>query len=88
MSTAKEMFRELGYEKYTLKTSIGYLYRPESKVEDAEIIFYLKQIIFYLDTNIVILDGLDDSEVSVKVLRAIDKQIEELGWIKSAEVNE
>lgn len=36
----------------------------------------------------MILDGLDDSEVSAKVLRAIDKQIEELGWIKSAEVNE
>ena len=47
-----------------------------------------KQIIFYLDTNIVILDGLDDSEISTKVLRAIDKQIEELGWNKSAEVNE
>lgn len=86
--TAEEMFRALEYGKYTLKNLIVYLYRPESKVEDAEIIFYLKQIIFYLDTNTVFLDGLDDSEISTKLLRAIDKQIEELGWNKSAEVNE
>lgn len=73
--TAKEMFEELGYAKtYHDEYEIVYsLYISNEKV--AEIEFDLSVQTFYCiyDKGIM--------EVSINVLKAINQQVRELGWL-------
>ena len=79
---AKEMFEKLGYEykkdndyiKYTLKKYISNSYN----------------ILFYLDEKLICCYISNDSpfspdepyEIGINELQAINKQIEELGWLE------
>lgn len=82
--TAKEMFEKLGYEYYYSKDK-------EGNVEDT-IHYTLKnkmKLQFNIESKIVVLTDLSNSEdvyinptlfINKDLLKAINKQIEELGW--------
>lgn len=73
--TAKEMFEKLGYVKtYHDEYEIVYsLYIGNEKV--AEIEFDLSVQTFYCSYDKIIM------EVSMNVLKAINQQVKELGWL-------
>lgn len=70
--TAREMFEELGYKKDEYSKCICY-YNP-NEVND-EIVFYLENRTFNRDYY-----G-HGNAIDMPVLKAINKQVEELGWL-------
>ena len=76
MKTADEMFEELGY-KIIQNNRKTLNYEKEGLFMDKEIVFEL------LDKNVTVGYGTGECcEVSMKELQAINKKVEELGWIK------
>lgn len=70
--TASEMFEELGYKRNVEDNKITYL--QKFGYETFEIMFDLSEKEINIDT---------DMEVKIEedILQAIDKQVEELGWL-------
>lgn len=73
--TAREMFKELGYQRNEEKEKIIYLIETKGS-------FYYQEIIFNLSQKVIVIDG-NFLEVAIEnnLLKAINKQAEELGWI-------
>ena len=73
--TAKEMFEELGYQRNAENEKIIYLIETKGS-------FYYQEIIFNLVKKVIVIDG-NFLEVAIEsnLLKAINKQCEELGWI-------
>lgn len=67
MSKADEMFEELGYNKYEYNGKIEYLSREKNQ-----------EIIFHQDRKEI--EQLD-SIINIFELQAINKKVEELGWL-------
>lgn len=86
MSTAEEMFKQLGYEKFiTIEGYIIYVHSCESRFDDDEaLIYYPKYIAFVLDEKYVRFGYIN---ITIEELKAVNKQCEELGWIEFVEVN-
>lgn len=77
---AEEMFKQLGYKKFTTITGyIIYTKYEETDDEDEEIIYYPKNIAFFLDEKFVHFGYID---VTMEEFEAIKKQSQELGWIE------
>lgn len=75
---AKEMFEQLGYiDKTKTPNEIHYL-----KEDDWWIIFNLTS------RKIFVGYGYDSGKFSIDELKAINKQVEELGWLESENQNE
>lgn len=74
--TAKEMFEELGYQRNEENEKIIYLIETKGS-------FYYQEIIFNLLQKVIVIDG-NFLEVAIEtnLLKAIDKQAKELGWIE------
>lgn len=72
---AGEMFEELGYQRNAENEKIIYLIETKGS-------FYYQEIIFNLVKKIIVIDG-NFLEVAIEtnLLKAIDKQAKELGWI-------
>lgn len=75
--TAKEMFEKLGYKLRNCRDFIYYL-----KTKDC---LHFKVITFYTNKKIVNFQrvvGIEEKEFNLtpKILQAINKQVEELGW--------
>lgn len=72
---AEEMFKELGYKRNVENEKIIYLIETKGS-------FYYQEIIFNLVKKIIVIDG-NFLEVAIEnnLLKAINKQCEELGWI-------
>ncbi|MBN2950237.1 MAG: hypothetical protein JTJ21_06635 [Holdemanella sp.] len=76
---AKEMFKQLGYKKFTTITGyIIYTKYEETDDEDEEIIYYPKNIAFFLDEKFVHFGYID---VTMEEFEAIQQQLKELGWL-------
>lgn len=73
--TAREMFEELGYQRNAENEKIIYIIETKGS-------FYYQEIIFNLVKKIIVIDG-NFLEVAIEntLLKAINKQCEELGWI-------
>ncbi len=73
--SAKDMFEELGYQRNVENEKIIYLIETKGS-------FYYQEIIFNLLQKLIVIDG-DVLEVAIEnnLLKAINKQAEELGWI-------
>ena len=72
---AEEMFKELGYDKYKGETWIRY---TNEQTED-NIEFYIYED--YIDIYNTCYNNIDDTAtLFLDELKAINKQIEELGW--------
>lgn len=73
--TAREMFEELGYQRNVENEKIIYIIETKGS-------FYYQEIIFNLVKKIIVIDG-NFLEVAIEnnLLKAINKQVEELGWI-------
>lgn len=73
--SAKEMFEELGYQRNVESEKIIYLIETKGS-------FYYQEIIFNLLQKVIVIDG-NFLEVAIEtnLLKAINKQAEELGWI-------
>ena len=73
--TAREMFEELGYQRNEENKKIIYLI-------ETKVLFYYQEIIFNLVQKVIVIDG-NFLEVAIEsdLLKAINKQAEELGWI-------
>ena len=73
--TAREMFEELGYQRNEENEKIIYLIETKGS-------FYYQEIIFNLVKKVIVIDG-NFLEVAIEsnLLKAINKQCEELGWI-------
>ena len=73
--TAREMFEELGYQTNEENEKIIYLIETKGS-------FYYQEIIFNLVQKVIVIDG-NFLEVAIEsdLLKAINKQAEELGWI-------
>lgn len=74
--TAREMFEELGYQRNVENEKIIYIIETKGS-------FYYQEIIFNLVKKIIVIDG-NFLEVAIEnnLLKAINKQAEELGWIE------
>lgn len=72
---AKQMFEELGYQRNAEKEKIIYLIETKGS-------FYYQEIVFNLLQKVIVIDG-NFLEVAIErdLLKAINKQCEELGWI-------
>lgn len=72
---AEQMFEELGYQRNEENEKIIYLIETKGS-------FYYQEIIFNLLKKIIVIDG-NFLEVAIEtdLLKAINKQAEELGWI-------
>lgn len=72
---AREMFKALGYKRNEENEKIIYLIETEGS-------FYYQEIIFNLLQKVIVIDG-NFLEVAIEtnLLKAIDKQAKELGWI-------
>lgn len=72
---AREMFEELGYQRNAENEKIIYIIETKGS-------FYYQEIIFNLVKKIIVIDG-NFLEVAIEntLLKAINKQCEELGWI-------
>lgn len=80
--SAREMFEELGYKRSTDIDAIAY-----SKKLDG--IFHRFEITFdVLEKEIVIDDGYEAYIIDYALLKAINQQCKELGWIAEASKNE
>lgn len=73
--TAKKMFEELGYEYITYGKDV--IFTKEFGYATVELYFDVetKNLIIQSNKNIAF-------EFNIKELKAINKQIEELGWMK------
>lgn len=73
---AREMFEELGYQRNEENEKIIYLIETKGS-------FYYQEIIFNLLQKVIVIDG-NFLEVAIEtnLLKAIDKQAKELGWIE------
>ena len=74
--TAQEMFEKLGYRRSTDIDMIKY----SKKLDDT---FYWIEVIFDLLEKEIVLDnnGYEAYIITCALLKAINKQCEELGWI-------
>ena len=75
---AKEMFEKLGYE---LKQGIDFLLYVLESEENPDIQYYIE---FNTDVKIIIIDTNHKdfiNDITLKELQAINKQVEELGWL-------
>ena len=72
--SAKEMFKELGYEYSTLLSDQQRIYYEHKNENNQPSNF----IMFDLDYQVIS----NDSEITLQELQAINKQVEELGWNK------
>lgn len=75
--TAKEMFRNLGYIKYNMINN--------GNIDNGNIVYRKKNfyIKFIVRNQTFIADQMAMSfEVDVALFQAIQKQLEELGWLK------
>ena len=72
---AKEMFEELGYQRNEENEKIIYLIETKGSLYYQEIIFNLLQKVIVIDGNFL--------EVAIEsdLLKAINNQAEELGWL-------
>ena len=72
---AEQMFEELGYQRNEENEKIIYLIETKGS-------FYYQEIIFNLLQKVIVIDG-NFLEVAIEsdLLKAINKQAEELGWI-------
>ena len=82
MKSAKEMFEELGYELYE-ETDIYMSFRkyPDTIEDDGtyQEIFFNTQSMFFVIAEYI--EGeLEEKFMTTKELKAINKQVEELGW--------
>lgn len=71
---AREMFERLGYRRY--KTSVSILYINDSDDEYKSVEFYYSDFTFKADD-----DYHDPVRIDLALFDAIQKQLEELGWI-------
>lgn len=73
---AREMFEELGYQRNEENEKIIYLIETKGS-------FYYQEIIFNLLQKVIVIDG-NFLEVAIEnnLLKAINKQAKELGWIE------
>lgn len=73
--TAREMFEELGYQRNEENEKIIYLIETKGS-------FYYQEIIFNLLQKVIVIDG-NFLEVAIEnnLLKAINKQAKELGWL-------
>lgn len=74
--TAKEMFEELGYQRNEENEKIIYLIETKGSLYYQEIIFNLLQKVIVIDGNFL------EVAIETNLLKAIDKQAKELGWIE------
>ena len=74
--TAREMFKKLGYRRSTDIDMIKY----SKKLDDT---FYWIEVMFDLLEKEIVLDdnGYEAYIITCALLKAINKQAEELGWI-------
>lgn len=72
---AEEMFKELGYKRNVEKEKIIYLIETKGS-------FYYQEIIFNLLQKVIVIDG-NFLEVAIEnnLLKAINEQAKELGWL-------
>lgn len=73
--TAKEMFEELGYKRNVENKKIIYFLELEGTFYYDEITFDLLEKEILIDTNFEV------TSIGDYLLKAIDKQAEELGWL-------
>lgn len=73
---AEQIFEELGYQRNVENEKIIYLIETKGS-------FYYQEIIFNLVQKVIVIDG-NFLEVAIEnnLLKAINKQAEELGWIQ------
>lgn len=73
---AREMFEELGYQRNEESEKIIYLIETKGS-------FYYQEIIFNLLQKVIVIDG-NFLEVAIEtnLLKAINKQANELGWLE------
>lgn len=75
MMSAKEMFGELGYQRNVENEKIIYLIETKGS-------FYYQEIIFNLLQKVIVIDGnFLDVAIENNLLKAINKQVEELHWL-------
>lgn len=76
--TAREMFEAIGFVLFfKTKDLIIYENFPDNEKERINVVFYLKikQIrVYYVETD-------EDVFINMPLLKAINKQCEELGWL-------
>lgn len=73
--TASEMFEELGYKRNVEREKIIYLFKYEFG-------YYYYQVTFDLSEKIIDIDNnFETNAIEDDLLKAIDKQAEELGWL-------
>lgn len=79
--TAKEMFRKLGYIKYTKDDTGEIVYRKQNRFVEFSAI---KQTVVTAFVSMYYKDTLAYRalDVDVALFQAIKKQLEELGWLK------
>lgn len=72
---AEQMFEELGYQRNAENEKIIYLIETKGS-------FYYQEIVFNLLQKVIVIDG-NFLEVAIErdLLKAINKQCEELGWV-------
>lgn len=76
MMSAKEMFEAIGYQRNVENEKIIFLIETKGS-------FYYQEIIFNLLQKVIVING-NFLEVAIEtnLLKAIDKQAKELGWIQ------
>lgn len=76
MMNAREMFEELGYKRNVESEKIIYLIETKGS-------FYYQEIIFNLVKKVIVIDG-NFLEVAIEtnLLKAINEQANELGWLE------
>lgn len=76
MMSAKEMFEAIGYQRNVENKKIIFLIETKGS-------FYYQEIIFNLLQKVIVING-NFLEVAIEtnLLKAIDKQEKELGWIQ------
>lgn len=82
MSKADEMFKKLGYEKIK-----EYKFEKPENDDITELILYKNgdkglEIEFWNDKSVSKMCNYDESYITMQELQAINKKVEELGWIK------
>ena len=69
---AEDMFSKLGYKRSIEREKIIYLFKVK---------YYYQEITFDLSEKIVDIDtNFERTEIENDLLKAINKQVEELGW--------
>ena len=88
--SAKEMFEELGFKKVDGYTGIMYI---KETFENFELIGKMAKRIFvhFVDnkvnvSKIFFIGARTDVGIDMELLKAINKQCEELGWLKDSDI--